>query len=115
MEHGNTSVLAMETATPVAEREQAPVQANEGFYRRRPKDEPLFNHEQQEAFDKAFSRRERKIRGEYEAMRRDFFETIEITQQLLERCKDRVSVEDECAIRDGLQAMRSEYKWQKRR
>ncbi|MFL6306893.1 MAG: hypothetical protein ACJ72H_25455 [Candidatus Sulfotelmatobacter sp.] len=72
-----------------------------------------FTPEQQEAFDRAFRKRERKLRGEYEAMRTDFFETIQITQQLLERCKDRISCEDECAIRDGLQAMRKDYKWQK--
>ena len=70
--------------------------------------------EVQEIFDRAFRKRERKIRGEYEVMKKDFFETIEVTTQLLERCKDRISVEDECAIRDGLQAMRKEYQCQKR-
>jgi len=69
--------------------------------------------EVQEVFDRAFRKREAKIRREYEAMRRDFIESLEVMGQLLERCKDRISVEDECLIRDGLKAMRKEYRWQK--
>jgi hypothetical protein len=105
-------------ATVVETVEQPAVEPPQGeaFYRpSKRKREPLFNQEQQDAFDKAFSRRERKIRGEYEAMRRDFFDTIEVMAQLLERCKDRISLEDECMIRDGIQAMRKEYEWQKQK
>jgi hypothetical protein len=103
------AVDAEPNVQPIAE-----AQPDEAFYRPTPQHERArFTPEQQEAFDRAFRKRERKLRGEYEAMRTDFFETIQITQQLLERCKDRISVEDECAIRDGLQAMRKDYKWQK--
>jgi hypothetical protein len=77
----------------------------------------LFNPEQQQAFDKAFRKREAKIHREYESMLRDLRDTVEVTQHLLERCKDRIGLEDECLIRDGLQAIHDEYsedKWQKR-
>ena len=90
----------------------APVEqvADEAFYRPATRRlEPLFNPEQQKAFDKAFRKREAKIRAEYEPMLRDLLDTVEVTQQLLERCKDRISTEDECSIRDGLQAIRRDH------
>jgi hypothetical protein len=108
-------LLSMETATPVAE--QAPVQADDAYYRRRPKGEPLFNQEQQEKFDKAFSRRERKLRAEYHGVLTDLFETVGIAEQLLQRCKGLISVEDQVAILDGFQGIRRDWesKWQKQK
>lgn len=69
-----------------------------------------FTPEQQKTFDRAFARREAKIRHEQEAMRRDLFETVALTAQLLERCSDRVSLSDQRAIRSGLNAICLEYK-----
>jgi len=89
---------------------------HEAFYRPR-HDRVRFTPQQQEAFDKAFRRREAKLRQRYEPIIRDLMDTVEVTQQLLERCKDRICAEDQVAILDGLQAMRKEYgekQWQKR-
>lgn len=75
--------------------------------------EPLFNAEQQRAFDRAFKRREKKLRNEYEsklaAAIRDLLQTAVIAQQLLNRAKDRVSREDFISIRTGLQEISDEY------
>src|ERR1017187_5371120 len=70
---------------------------------------PHFNPAQQKAFDRAFARKEGKLRRELEAMRKDLLETVALTGQLLDRCRDRISVEDQRAIRSGLEAIRSEY------
>jgi argininosuccinate lyase len=91
---------------------------SEAFYRPKfAKREPLFNAEQQKAFDKAFAKRERKLREEYGRMREDLLDTVAVTAQLLEICRDRVSVEDESSIRDGLVEIKREYQekraWQK--
>jgi hypothetical protein len=79
--------------------------------------EPLFNEAQQKAFEKAWSKRERKLHADYAGVLRDLIDTVGLTMQLLERCKDRLSVEDEVAIRDGLIAIGNQYgdrKWQRR-
>ena len=90
---------------------------DEAFYRpSKQHREPLFNPEQQRIFDRELSKAKRKIRDEYGRMCGDLLDTVGITEQLLELCKDRVSQEDEVAIRDGLQSIRREYqKWQKRK
>jgi hypothetical protein len=108
VEHGHASVLSMETADIPAV-EQAPVQIDDAYYRRQPKGEPLFNQEQQKAFDKAFSRRERKIRAVSEAMRKDLLDTLEVTHQLLGICGDRIAVADQRAIRNELNNIRLAY------
>ena len=68
--------------------------------------------EQQKVFDRAFSKRERKLRLEFDAMRKDLFETLALTTQLLERCGDLISLSDQRAIRSGLNAIRLEYQEQ---
>jgi hypothetical protein len=89
----------------VAEIEQAPVREED----RR----PLFTPEQQKAFDRAFARREAKLRREHEAklalMRNDLSETVAIAKQLLERCADRVSREDAKTIRQGLMEIKEAH------
>ena len=79
--------------------------------------EPLFNDEQQKAFTKAWSKRERKLHAAYAGVLRDLFETVDIAKQLLTRCTDRLSVEDQVAILDGFEGIRRDWekKWQKRR
>lgn len=70
---------------------------------------PAFTPEQQEAFDRAFRKREAKLRLEFEGTRKDLLDTAELTGQLLERCRDRMSVDDQRAISEGLAAIRKEY------
>jgi len=81
---------------------------DEVFYRPQ-KREPLFTEEQQKAFDRAFAKRERKLRAEYDPLLRDLLDLAEVVRHLLVRCKDRISLEDECSIRDGLQAICREH------
>lgn len=73
-----------------------------------------FTPEQQEAFDRAFRKREAKLRREFEKMRADLLDTAEVTSQLLNRCKDRISLEDARAIRAGLKAIWFEYQEKKK-
>jgi len=80
----------------------------DGMFYRPPKREPLFSEEQQRVFDRAFAKRERKLRAEYDLILRDLLELAEVVRHLLVRCKDRISAEDECSISDGLQAIRRE-------
>jgi len=97
--------------------EQATDASEQTLHPRRPKGEPLFNAQQQLAFDKAFTRRERKVRAEYQGVLTDLFETVGIAKELLARCKDRLSVEDQVAILDGLEGIRRDWekKWLKQR
>ena len=103
----------METAEQLAALDAQP----EAFYRpSRRNDRVRFTPKQQEKFNRVFARREAKIRAEYEPMLRDLLDTVEVTQQLLARCKDRISAEDQVAILDGVQAIKAEYegmRWQK--
>lgn len=94
--------------TAVAERAPSAPETQDGEPRRR-STSSLFTPDQQKAFDKAFAKREAKIRGEFEQMRTDLLETIALTGQLLDRCRDRISAEDQRAIRSGLQAIWTEY------
>ncbi|MGB9072735.1 MAG: hypothetical protein WCC22_08685 [Terriglobales bacterium] len=71
--------------------------------------QPLFTAEQQEIFNRAFAKRERKVRAEYESMRRDLLETVALLEQLLPRCRDRIGIEDQRAILNGVNAIRLEY------
>ena len=90
---------------PVAEVEQV----HDKLYRP-PKPERLtFTAEQQKVFDRAFSKREAKLRREADAMRKDLLDTIGVTHQLLGICSDRISVADERAIRGGLNDIRLAY------
>lgn len=77
--------------------------------------QPLFTERQQDAFDKAWGRRERKIHAEYQNVFRDLFDTVDIATRLLQRCKDRLSVEDQVGILDGFAGIRKDWerKWQK--
>jgi hypothetical protein len=70
---------------------------------------PQLTPEVQKIFDRAFGKKEGKLRRELEMMRRDLLETTALTGQLLDRCRDRISLEDQRAIRSGLEAIRSEY------
>jgi len=91
---------------PTAEVEEA---QDEAFYRPSKPQRVIFTPEQQKVFDRAFAKRERKLRVEFDAMRKDLFETVALTGQLLERCSDRISLSDQRAIRSGLNAICLEY------
>lgn len=97
----------------------APVTPNEqAFYRPelttefKPK-EPLFNAEQQKRFDKAFGKREAKLRAEYEQkisrLTVDLMDTTGLLEQLLSRSLDRLSPEDAAVIRRGIEEIRKEH------
>jgi|ERR1017187_3550978 hypothetical protein len=73
-----------------------------------------FTAVQQKAFDRAFSRKEGKLRRELEAMRKDLLETVALMAQLLERCRDRISRQDATAITTGLCAIEREYQQRSR-
>jgi hypothetical protein len=108
MGNGHGSVLAMETtAMPTVEQ----VQGEAALYRpSTPRHERVrLTPEQQEAFDRAFRKREAKVRAESEAMRKDLLDTLEVTHQLLGFCSDRISVADQRAIRNELNAIRLAY------
>src|SRR5581483_4437162 len=93
--HGDSASVSTATIPEVqAMPEQATDASEQTLHPRRPKGEPLFNAQQQLAFDKAFTRRERKVRAEYQGVLTDLFETVGIAKELLARCKDRLSVED---------------------
>ena len=104
MGNGDAGIL-METAAAIAE-EQV-----QGDCPTKPKRERVeFTPAQQEVFNRELARARRRAREEAEGkVRRDLFDTVAVTEQLLERCKDRISVEDECAIRDAFVAIRKEY------
>ncbi len=75
--------------------------------------EPIFNAEQQKRFDRAFGKREAKLRSEYEPKLArvigDLLDTAGLLEQLLERCGDRLSPEDVTSIRRGIEEIRSEH------
>jgi hypothetical protein len=90
---------------PIAE-----AQPDEALYRPTPRHERVrLTPEQQEAFDRAFRKREAKVRAESAAMRKDLLDTLEVTHQLLGFCSDRISVADQRAIRNELNAIRLAY------
>jgi hypothetical protein len=97
--------MAIATSQPAQGAIKAP---QEPFYRGMPS-RAHFTPDQQKVFDRAFAKREAKIRGQYERMRKDLFDTCALTLQLLERCGDRMSIEDQRAILTGLNAIRLEY------
>jgi hypothetical protein len=100
---------------------QAP-DAQAEFYRPKPRQERgkftarervRFTPDQQAVFDREWRKREAKIRRQYDGLRRDLLDTVAVTQQVLELCKDRISLDDEVAIRDGLREIQKEYEtWQ---
>jgi hypothetical protein len=68
-----------------------------------------FTPQQQRAFDRAFRKREAKLRREYAGMRRDLLDTVALAAQLLDRCRDRIGPDDQQMITEGLEAIRKEY------
>lgn len=74
--------------------------------------ELLFSPEQQKAFDRAFGKREAKIRQQCEerlhSVIQDLLELAALTEQILSRCQD-LDPQDAEDIRHGLQEIRSEY------
>jgi hypothetical protein len=105
METEGEAYKAIATSQPAQDDVGAP---QEPFYRGMPS-RVHFTTDQQKVFDRAFAKREAKIRGQYEPMRKDLLDTCALTAQLLERCGDRMSIEDQRAILNGLNAIRLEY------
>jgi hypothetical protein len=103
----------METADMAADVPVAVPEVHEAqreFYRgSRPQREKL-STEQQKAFDRAFAKREAKLRRQFEQMRTDLLETVGLCDQLLQRCADRLSAEDARAVRMGLNAIKIEHR-----
>jgi hypothetical protein len=75
--------------------------------------EPLFNFHQQKAFDRAFAKREAKLRAEYEEKlsrsNADLLETVTLAYRLLKKCDDRMSRTDAREIEVGLLEITREY------
>jgi hypothetical protein len=106
--HGDRSPVSTATIPEVA----AGDQASEGFYRppSKPRHERVrLSPEAQQAFDRAFRKREAKIRAESAAMLKDLLDTCEVLHQLLGICSDRISVADQRAIRNALNDIRLAY------
>jgi len=117
-----TGEPARESSNAMAIAEQAAVidaPPDQGFYRpeQKPRREPVrLTPEQQKVFDREWSKRERKLRERFEGMREDLLELTELAQDMLVICKDRMTVEEGCELRDELRKVRMEYKekaWQK--
>jgi hypothetical protein len=75
--------------------------------------EPLFDEDQQKAFDRAFHKREGKLRAEYEEKSSrsisDLLETVTLAYRLLKKCDDRMSRTDAREIEVGLLEITREY------
>jgi hypothetical protein len=120
MGNGHSSVLSMETADmPVIGRIVLPervvvapatIPKGEAVPEQAPRHERVrLTPEQQKAFDRAFRKREAKVRAESAAMLKDLLDTCEVTHQLLGICSDRISVADQRAIRTELNDIRLAY------
>jgi hypothetical protein len=75
--------------------------------------EPLFDEDQQKAFDKAFAKRGAKLKCEHEASMAlvvaDLLETVTLAYRLLKKCDDRMSRTDAREIEVGLLEITREY------
>lgn len=104
------SAAAMPEVAGVLEQAPGARAAQDGASCRRSRAQ--FTPEQQLVFNRAFAKREAKLRRELEPMRRDLLETCALTAQLLGRCLDRISQGDALAITTGLREIEREYRLQ---
>jgi hypothetical protein len=109
------SPAAVIDAQPQATTVEQP-KPDEVFYRpSRRNDRVRFTPEMQAVFNREWGKKEAKLRSEYAGVLRDLFETVDIAKQLLSRCKDRLSVEDQVALLDGMEGIKRDWeaKWLK--
>lgn len=75
--------------------------------------EPLFTEEQQKRFDRAFGKREAKLRAEYEQkiarMTIDLLDAADLLRQLLPICQGRIDPQTAAQIQRGVNDIQLEY------